>query len=311
MGKEKGEKGKKESSYSEKLRKRFYKEIEDVKYTIDEKRTYFEELYKLFIQIEWQQLYPWDRFRFLRQCFVFVSDEFLKANLKYELLRKQIVHVPVSPINDLDVETENDLLDMEDDYIWYVESSDYFDKKGKRFYTIAIDYFDEFISKEYINYLFKKLIPDSIKDASLGQSFIAQRTTPKELDFISELEKYKYIDPMRFYSIDIKYPLKVIWNELKKLIKDDQQKWFTKRPEGKPHYIKETKDGRHDTYPFDEWERYLKVYMLKQQGKTTNELAKQFYSKYHQDPKRQLLRDYNKAKKLSQNALNGNFPGKY
>lgn len=296
MGKEKGKKGKKESSSLEEIRKLFYKEIEDVKYTIDEKRTYYEELYKLFIQIEWRQLYPWHRFDFLRQCFVFVSDEYLKANLKYELLKKQFVHVPIPPINDL--------MDIENEY-------DYFDKKGKRFYTVATDYFGEFISKEFINYFFKKQIPDTIKDASLGQSFIVQRTKPIEINLISDLEKYKYIDPMRFYSIDIKYPLKVIWNELKKLIKDDQQEWFTKRPEVKPHFIKETKDGRLDTYPFDEWERYLKVYMLKQQGKTTNELAKQFYSEYHQDPKRQLLRDYDKSKKLSQNALNGNFPGKY
>lgn len=204
--------------------------------------------------------------------------------------------MPIPPINDL--------MDIENEY-------DYFDKKGKIFYIVATDYLLQFISKDFINYFFKTLIPDAINRASLGQSFIVQRTKPIEIDLISDLEKYKYIDPMRFYSIDIKYPLKVIWNELKKLIKDDQQEWFTKRPEVKPHFIKETKDGRLDTYPFDEWERYLKVYMLKQQGKTTNELAKQFYSEYHQDPKRQLLRDYDKSKKLSQNALNGNFPGKY
>ncbi len=48
--------------------------------------------------------------------------------------------------------------------------------------------------------------------------------------------------------------------------------------------------------------------MLKQLGKTNRELVDQFYhDKKNVDPKRQILRDSQKAKNLSKNALTHSF----
>jgi hypothetical protein len=51
--------------------------------------------------------------------------------------------------------------------------------------------------------------------------------------------------------------------------------------------------------------------MLRAQGMKIREIANQFYSTKLAYPERQVLRDYSKAKKLSQNAVNVTFPGKY
>jgi len=70
-----------------------------------------------------------------------------------------------------------------------------------------------------------------------------------------------------------------------------------------------TTDGR-----FDERQRYLKAYGLKQDGKTNKEIAAEIYPGLHpeaQDTFRRVLRDREKAARIIENVEHGVFPGNY
>jgi len=320
------EKGKSKRKKSEKPSKQkellsyFKKAIGDVKYSTDEKRVYFEELYNLSIQAQWKHLPPWERVKFFRRWFIAISEEYTKGYIKFEAIKKQHFSQKRT-INPSELVTEHPWLnDNEEAYRLCVSASAVFDLSlGKLLrdgslvlYWLYPLYYDK-SSRFPLSFPMPPVLHTSIEDALEGKR---------------ELEKWekcgrtkKMMEAIKCFLIDVKYPAKVILEEIAKEVKEQQAQYFSKYPKDKSQFVKETVDGRTDTYPFDEWERYLKVYMLKQQGKSRTELAREFFPASRQiakaidsrmmNFKRQISTYSQKAKKLSKNAVTGNFPGKY
>ena len=94
MKKEKEKRGKNNSQNTitalrKALLKRLYDEIKDVKYKPEGKRAYFKWLNNLFDQINWKEFKPWEKIGLFRRWFAVISDEYMKASMKYESLQEQ------------------------------------------------------------------------------------------------------------------------------------------------------------------------------------------------------------------------------
>ena len=66
--------------------------------------------------------------------------------------------------------------------------------------------------------------------------------------------------------------------------------------------------GRKDTYPFDEWERYLKVYDLKKDKKTYREIAQKIFNNKSENAIDKAKKAFKKAKILITAAEDNKFP---
>ena len=293
----------------------FRKEIAKVKFTADEKRAYFEELYNILKQTEWKHLQPWAKTDFFKCWFAAISDDLLKASCKYELLKNQYLIKKK-------VTKKLDPLDM----IRFLNEEQ--SKSGELLDSIIL-LFGIWLEKYYLDFSLRKGFSREFLRSLFGDgedSIGWYNTMPvKKMDSFKEIDNLENIsfrnaierhgprtkDALKILLIDIKPHTKTLLKQVEKIIEKEKQKYFEKYPEDKGLFVKKTKDGRDDTYPFDEWRRYLEVYILKQLGKTNRELAEQFYNKSNEKTIRQILRDNQKAKKLSINAVNINFPGTY
>ncbi|MCJ7804253.1 hypothetical protein MUP35_00760 [Patescibacteria group bacterium] len=127
-----------------------------------------------------------------------------------------------------------------------------------------------------------------------------------------ELSPYS---PVKILFVDVRYsPQKVLLPQLKTFLEREQRNYFALHPEEKNAFIKVMRDGRSDAYPFDDWERYLKVYMLQKGGMTSTQIQEQLYQENYRmltPSTRQVFKDAQHARKLSENALRGDFPGEY
>ncbi len=264
-------------------------ELMDVEYSPDEKKAHFKWLYNLFGQINSKEFDPWERTSFFGKWFTVISNEYMKAFMKYNLSLKQ-----------------------------------YFSQKKTGKFTVpALGEANiiSFLTNLVLRLPVDDLIEDTVK---CGQHSIfppAKVFTIEEIKReLFNLNRFKrlYLNhgyaSLRFQRINIQYPTEIILEKMRIIIEQEKQKYFSYFPEREPLVRKKTAKGIRDvtanSYRFDEWERYLKVYMLKQQGVTSKTIGDQFYSK-NQDPLRQVKRDNQKAKILSNNAVAGNFPGKY
>lgn len=284
----KKERNKNPSSHKELLRI-FCEEIKDVVYTADEKKAYFEYLYKLFEETEIDHLPSWEKVEFFWRWFIVISEEYLKAYIKYKLLKKQYGSLEIM------------------------------EKKAIPFFRTVSELFKFTPAERSMNFYLKRDFSKDFMDRKkqfFGSPYTVTPILPVEkIDFKAKINLDTYPpeqrEALRMLLVNVQYPDKVILNEIKEIINKEQEIYYSIYASKKPLFIKKTSNGRYDTYSFVNWIRYLKVYMLKQQGKKNSELLKQFYNRYLEDPKSQLLRDNRKAKKLSKNAVAGNFPGKY
>lgn len=114
-------------------------------------------------------------------------------------------------------------------------------------------------------------------------------------------------------------PIEQLIEDFKKIVVELQEKYFKNHPEDRtPEFghigYKEDKYStkRMKSFPFDEWERYYKVYVMFVRGKKQREIAKQFFpNDAVGSGEAKISQDIKKAKKLINNAWEGDFPGKY
>jgi len=135
-------------------------------------------------------------------------------------------------------------------------------------------------------------------------------------DFSTYLESiYNGSTPRDLYpQVKIFYSKEKLMKDFEDFIDEQQTLYFKNHPEDKiieyGHFEKKS-DNRKKNYPFYEWERYLKLHILKNMGKKPAELAKQFFNTYNVSTNRQVNTYNKKAINLSRNAMKGDFPGKY
>jgi hypothetical protein len=137
----------------------------------------------------------------------------------------------------------------------------------------------------------------------------------KDVDDFFDTNKISSDDPLKIFLVDVRHNFqKEILPGLKEMIAAEQDLYFRKHQNEESLFRKLMRDGRTDAYPFDDWERYLKVYMLKKGGETSKQIEELFYPENYRmltSSTRQVFKDAQHAHKLSQNAIKGNFPGKY
>lgn len=265
-----------------------------ITFSHNEKRAYYEELYSIFNEVSWRTLPFWGKTIFFGRWFYVISDYYMREYKIYELMEREIPDEKIFK-----------LFNMRD-------KNTYGNNKKEKL-------IDSFNCIGFIP------LPKEERDFFLKGTNILENeeivSTPsiqdvKEIEHaLNRIKNGEYsrpdIEPLKLLYINVRYPIKQILTEVENIIKHEQKNYYSKFPEIEPSFIKKTKDGRNDSYPFDEWERYLKIYMLKKLGKTNRELAEQFYHTKNENTVRQVLRDNQKAKTLSKNAVEENFPGKY
>jgi len=122
-----------------------------------------------------------------------------------------------------------------------------------------------------------------------------------------------------YLGVKLYRPEKELLEDFKNIMSELQEKYFQKYPDNKAPefghigYKKDLRSKkRPKSYPFDEWERYFKVYVMFELGKKQREIARQFFP---QDAvgtgEGKISQDLKKARKLIKNAWEGDFPGKY
>lgn len=271
------------------------------KFSYDKKinKAYFTYLCDIYSGIDWRNFKPWVKFKFFRRWFVAMSDEYKGAYLKHEsLILKQYP----------DRENVDGIINYAPSGM-YIYGQDSPTKETGVINSLIKNLFNLPLGSG--RNFFLRTSDEMFEDKPVKK--LSTEDVPQELEILKRFEKVakKESDSQKFLLINVKYPSKLILEKIKVMINEEQKEYYLKYPELEKIYMKRTKDNKETTYPFDEWERYLKVYISKQRGIKTRELAEQYYSEMHVDPKRQILRDNQNAKKLSQNAVAGDFPGKY
>ena len=296
----------------------FYEEIRHFKKALfkkDDQKNYFKKLFELYVQTEWRHLQPWDKKEFFRLWFIAVSEEYMLAFMTFEEMFKQFVE-----------DEQQGKIGKHKDISWPAD-----DDRADSFYNIARDVLELDIEEPQRSiWLSSQWQDNSSREDS--EYMTIPSSPPAKLTNLKEIEDYKKIvyaknrgkedsesyiifDSPRFGGerllfINVQYPPKVVLHEIKKIVEEERTKYSTAYPRYASHFIKKMKNGRGDTYPFDEWERYLKMYMLKQMKIKLKEIAKHFYSERNQAPLRQVSRDCEEAEKLSRSAVAKKFPEK-
>jgi len=143
----------------------------------------------------------------------------------------------------------------------------------------------------------------------------------KKTDYVNELfEKYrknrkKELPGIIYLAVKIYKPKEQLIEQFASLVSKYQDEYFKLHPEDKNikfGHLERKVDGRSKSYPFDEWERYFKVYVMFELGKKQREIAEQLFPQAAVGSgESKISQDLRKARKLIKNAWEGDFPGKY
>jgi len=162
-----------------------------------------------------------------------------------------------------------------------------------------------------------------IVDIGLKSHYLVDIDDPKrkKTDYVNALcKKYrrnrkKELPGIVYLAVKIYKPKEQLIEQFSSLVSEYQDEYFKLHPEDKNikfGHLERKVDGRSKSYPFDEWERYFKVYVMFELGKKQREIAEQFFP---QDAvgsgEAKISQDLRKARKLIKNAWEGDFPGKY
>jgi hypothetical protein len=306
------------------LLKRFSKEIQG-------------ELYDLFESTKWRHLPVWEKVLFFRQWFVAISDDYFKAFEIYKDLRSKKVSRGLEKIGLYQDEMPFffTLVDFDhDEFTWL-----FYNAKAMDFFTAAYYVFRLHINRYHrdmwLHEMWKKknleLRRKNLRDFSPATPFPpVWKTNEREVTGIRrdfpDVDAFCFpigggtynipsdepnLEQLGLFFVNLNFPKETLLRQLEKRIENEREKYFGKYPDKRQLFEKRDRTGRLTDYPFDEWERYLKIFMLKQQGMTITGLVKQFYRRHLADPRSQVQRDQRKARKLSRNAIQRNFPGKY
>lgn len=120
-------------------------------------------------------------------------------------------------------------------------------------------------------------------------------------------------------EIDIEKPIEILMEQVKEINKTAQEKYWEEMKDenwfGEYRFLADFKrdqkgqrKGRKDTYPFDEWDRYLKVYDLKLNGKSYREIAQKIFNDKNENATDKAKKAFKKAKILITAAEDNKFP---
>lgn len=287
------------------------------KYTPQQNKFFYKELYDLFNKTKWKHLSSWDKVTFFTRWFTAVSDKYFESYKKFEQLKRG--HKATKTRN-----TKNKQFAQAEKEIssWLKGLPD---NDAKNIYVLAFSYAIGFtleLREFTLRFLFSK------KCSELRQQYNALYSIPALLPpvYTPEQKRMKDIDKSfdefiqnaidlgeqeMTLHINLNYPLKVILNSARDVIKNRQEDYYAKYPQHMAFFDK-TASGVAAKYPFEDWEKYLKIHLLTKQGMTIKELARMFFKgRRNISPERQISTYRRKARKLSHNAVNGIFPGKY
>jgi hypothetical protein len=289
-------------------------------------QTYFGALSQLHSIAAWQHLVPADKVRFFKNWYVAISEEYIKAFSYFRRLHPNFNGLAY--YLDAAMHDEKKFTDYfgikSDDLIAKLRAAcgNLFWKDipetDRYLYVLCRRVFGMHIDKagmeRDLRLSFRKQLVDRLDNVSAFSletvpAWIS--TDSMNAETLMKLRRQVGVVPI---FINVKYEVIDILESIKALIKKEQDLFFSQCLGRKSIYMKKDTLGRKDTYPFDEWARYLEIYILKQQGNKTDAVMQRFYPNFKisgADPYRQLRRDIQKAKKLSHNAITGIFPGKY
>jgi hypothetical protein len=288
-----------------------------VDYTAQEKKSFYKELYDLFNKTKWKHLASWDKVTFFTRWFTAVSDKYFESCIKFEQLKKGHKAVKIR-------KTKNKQFAQAEKEIssWLKGLSE---NDAKNIYVLAFSYaigFTPELREFTLRFLFSKKCSELRRQynafysisALLPPVYTPEQKRMNDIDRPFDVFIQNAIDQgdqEMTLHINLNYPLKVILDSAKDLIKNRQEDYYAKYPQYMAFFDK-TASGVAAKYPFEDWEKYLKVHLLTKQGMTIKELARIFFEgRRNISPERQISTYRRKARKLSHNAVNGIFPGKY
>lgn len=295
----------------------------DIHYTPQEKKTFYKDLYDLFIETEWKHLPSWETVMFFEQWFRAVSKRYFEACMKFEHLKKEYSagkerkrNKAVPELSHISSKLLKDINKLDDKLAQGIYMTAFafgigFDKEHRKF-TLSTLFKKDFVDFRHKTWMMFS-IPALTPPVYLSDEFKKSQFDKMVFPLISNTKMISKLitEQLRTIHVNISYPTNVILDEIRRYLDTEQSKYYSKYPSTKPIFS-QTKDGTTSKYPFDEWERYLKVHMLTQQGKTIYDLTDMFFKgKRNVNPERQISRDRQKARILSNNAMHGIFPGKY
>jgi len=285
--------------------------VESITLTGDKKKAYFKELYTLFKKARWKKLPLLDKVGFFRNWFIAISDEYIKAYAQLEVLKEY---------NQSKIRESREASKKERSRDRYVEGLQLTyemnraenalkgkfgmpcDKDGRQTFLKDIWTRNKASKKDTHQFFYSP----ALQFPPIWETSHEEVTSIKEFlepfKSISKDDNFPVIGALKLCYINVQYPDEVIIEKLSEIVRSAKKKYSRKFPKGLQ---------KKNQMPFEEWERYLKMYIRHRSGITQEELAEEYYSPKQKDPKRQIARDILNAKKLSQNALTTNFPDKY
>ena len=288
----------------------FYKEIENVVVSTAERKAYFKDLFHLYVSDKntpwragtnrWRHLPNHERVFFFRRWFVAIADEYIKAWHKHKAIADEFEADKFSALSIL-------VLSLPVTKRYRYEALMTFpilETKGER--EEGSPFVDNDPEKLWASFRpiwqpsFKEVIQIEKKRDVLSKEL-------KEIAYAPALPEYSALN---LFYISVKYDIDEVFRILRPILEKKQDEYDSHFPQARQNYIKKDSKGRKDTYQFDEWDRYLRIYMLKGQGNSLSAIGKRFY-RNNLNPEVQVSRDKSKAENLSKNAIHHDFPGKY
>lgn len=158
---------------------------------------------------------------------------------------------------------------------------------------------------------------DSFNDSNFFYKAVNENLDIKEFKtYMKQIKKGNI--PFRYFpAVEIYLPKEKLLRDFERFIDKIQKNYFERYPQHKTidfGHLKQKSDGRKDYYPFDEWERYYKAYILvEEQDMDRWDVAKKLIPTQHslEHAKDLIDKAIVRARKLLKNAWSGSFPGKY
>jgi hypothetical protein len=120
-------------------------------------------------------------------------------------------------------------------------------------------------------------------------------------------------------EIDIEKPSEILMKEIQAIIKETQKQYWKEMNDenwfGEYRYLIDFKrhqkgKNKKDTYPFDEWTQYIRVFDLKREGKSNKEIAKIIFpnENFSDNTKKKIRNYHSTARFLIEAAEKNKFP---
>lgn len=164
-----------------------------------------------------------------------------------------------------------------------------------------------------------KIIPSKkqkpIKPQEINKPAIYSSMSRKEQYVWNITNKFRCDSFRVILEVDIEKPVEILTEQCEKIIRIAQEKYWHEM-EDENYFgeykllidFKRDKKGRKDTYPFEEWERYLKVYDLKTEGESYREIARNIFNDTSESSIDKIKKSFSKAKFLITAAEKNKFP---